>query len=293
MSKSAVALPRAGASPAVPPLRGGCRQSATMSGTPPGALPRPRLLRLKDGRDYTLRALPPATRRWSFSPPVAGPSAPFGYLIHDMTPDRAHRLADCDPARSCARDLRARRRRGERLRAMGGSTDRWAVGGMRLRGPRRLRRLGMASFCSISDAGRRRGLGRLFAQVGAITARCSGFRHHGARLRFRRTRIMSSRHHETKILFDPPSAPSFSVMAASSPFPLCADRRSALTAIAFGIFYWLVIRVPSTTAMVKLWGGLAAAAWPVSSGSPGRCWCSSSSSANRANSVAADFPSWR
>ncbi|MBL9215657.1 MAG: GNAT family N-acetyltransferase [Opitutaceae bacterium] len=248
-----------------------------MSGTPPSALPRPRLLRLKDGRDYALRPLHAGDTAavvaffHSLSPETI--RSRYGYLIHDMTPDRAHRLADCDPARELPLGIFERDAGGgERLRAMGrlvhGPDGRSAECAFVVHDD--WRRLGMASrlLLHLRAAGRRRGLERLFAQVRRDNRAMLGvFRHHGARLHFRPDADyveVDIPLLKPKILFDKPlPAPSFSVMATSGKKPfsvvtLIIDL--ALTAIAFGIFYWLVnSHVPSNDpAMVKLWGGLAA-----------------------------------
>lgn len=134
----------------------------------------PRTLRLRDGRACRLRILGPADAALvtemfaTLSPETI--RARYGYLIHDMTPERAHRLVLTDRpgdtalgACACGPDGR------ERLLALGRlvhAPDNSAAECAFLVHDA-ARRLGLAGklLLHLRLLGRRRGLPRLFAQV--------------------------------------------------------------------------------------------------------------------------------
>ncbi len=242
----------------------------------PATLP-PRSLQLRDGRSYRLRPLIPSdTDRLveffrTLSPATIRQR--YGYLIHHMSTQEAHRLLAVDPAAELALGIFED--------AAGGSEALCAIGRL-VHAPDgrsaecaflvhdRKRRLGMASrlLFYLRAAGRRRGLQRLFAQVRRENrAMLEVFLHHGAQVHFAPDADyveIDIPVRKTKFLFDKPaSAPSFPVMATPEKKPfsfviLAIDL--VLTALAFSLFYWLVnSHVPSNDpAMIKLWGGLGA-----------------------------------
>ena len=236
-----------------------------------------RTLQLRDGRRYVLRPLVDgdAIAVTEFFATLSAETIRqrYGYLIHDMSPARAHRLVAVDPAHELALGI---------FEPGGaGRESLWAMGRL-VHAPDgrsaecaflvhdRKRRLGMASklLFYLRAAGRRRGLHRLFAQVRRENrAMLAVFRRHSAQVHF----VPDAGFVEVdiavrpaKFLFDNPGpTPSVSRMAPPekkpfSLFSLLVDL--ILVAVAFTIFYWLVnSHVPSNDpAMVKLWGGLAA-----------------------------------
>jgi GNAT superfamily N-acetyltransferase len=197
----------------------------------------------------------------------------YGYLIQNMSPERAHRLVAVDPARELALGIfeNEGHERGS-LCAMGrlvhAPEGRFAECAFLVHD--RKRRLGMASrlLLYLRVAGRRRGLRRLFAQVRRENrAMLEVFRRHGAQVHFVPDADFVEIDipiHPAKFLVDKPvPTPSVSGMAPSEkkPFSLVSLVIDlVLVAIAFSIFYWLVnSHVPSNDpAMIRLWGGLAA-----------------------------------
>lgn len=236
-----------------------------------------RTFQLRDGRRYLMRPLGSGDAGkvveffHTLSPDTIRQR--YGYLIHDMTPERAHRLAAVEPAREFALGIFEPGPNGRELL--------WAMGRL-VHAPDgqsaecafvvhdQKRRLGMASrlLLYLRVAGRRRGLRRLFAQVRRENrAMLEVFLRQNARAHF----IPDADYVEidipvrpTKFLFDKPvTTPSVSRMATPEKKPfsiviLVIDL--VLVAIAFTIFYRLVnSHVPSNDpAMIKLWGGLAA-----------------------------------
>ena len=154
----------------------------------------PRTLRLRDGRIYVLRPLAAADKGRvveffrTLSPETI--RSRYGYLIHDMSPERAHRLVEVNPAQELALGIFERDDDGrESLCAMGRlvhAPDGRAAECAFLVHDRK-RRLGMASrlLVYLRVAGRRRGLQRLFAQVRRENrAMLAVFLHHGAQVHF-------------------------------------------------------------------------------------------------------------
>ena len=243
---------------------------------PTRSLP-PRTIRLRDGRDYLLRPLTAADgpRVVDFFRTLSPASirSRYGYLIHNMTPERAHHLVQVEPARELALGIFRLDAAGrEALCAMGRlvhAPDGQAAECAFLVGDDH-RRLGMASrlLVYLRVAGRRRGLQRLFAQVRRENRAMRGvFLSHGARLHF----APDADYVEVDLLVQPAKilvdkarpAPSVSAMATPekkpfSPVTLVIDL--VITAGAFAVFYWLVnSHVPSNDPrMIMLWGGLAA-----------------------------------
>lgn len=245
---------------------------------PPGPtapLPLTRRLRLRDGRDYVLRPLGPAdaTAATAMFASLAPETvrARYGYLIRDMTPERAHRLVAPDPAvesvlgildpasgRLCAMGRLV-------LAPDGGSAE------CAFLVHDDCRRLGMASrlLTGLRLLGRRRGLRRLFAQVRRENrAMLNTFLAAGARLHFDpggdvvEVEIPLRR---PKILFDKPAvAASPAAMATPekksvSPVTIVIDLALVAGFFAF-IFSILKIHVQSTDPkMINFWAGLTAA----------------------------------
>ncbi len=237
----------------------------------------PRTLLLRDGRNYALRPLAAddtaALVRFFHTLSPETIRQRYGYLIHHMSADQAHRLLTVDPAQELALGIfETGREGGESLCAMGrlvhAPDGRSAECAFLVHD--RKRRLGMASrlLFYLRAVGRRRGLQRLFAQVRRENrAMLEVFLHHGAQVHFAPDADyveIDIPVRKAKFLFDKPvPPPSFSVMASPEKKPfsfvnLVIDL--ALTAIAFSIFYWLVnSHVPSNDpAMIMLWGGLGA-----------------------------------
>jgi GNAT superfamily N-acetyltransferase len=248
-----------------------------MSGRPSPSLLPSRTLRLSDGHSYTLRPLDAAdtARVVRFFQTLAPETirSRYGYLIHDMSPERAHRLVTTDPARDLPVGIFGRDDAGqEMLCAMGrlvhAPDGRSAECAFVVHDTRR--RLGMASWLLVylRVAGRRRGVQRLFAQVRRENrGMLAVFRRHGALLHFAPTGDVVEVDipvQPAKFLFDKPS-PAPSVAGMASPEKKTFSYTSlvldlVLTGAAFMLFYSLVnSHVPSNDpAMVKLWGGLAA-----------------------------------
>lgn len=245
---------------------------------PAATLP-PRVVRLRDGRDYRLRPLERADAA-AVAEMFATLSsetvrARYGYLIHDMTPERATRLVDVDRRREVPLGIFSLRPDGseERLWAMGrlvhAPDDRSAECAFLVHDSQR--RLGMASCLLkyLRVLGRRRGLPRLFAQVRRENkAMLHTFAQGGARLHFSADSDIVEIDiplRTAKILFDKaPAAPSIPAMSSSekkgiSLVGLVVDL--VLAAGFFSFFYYVLQpHVPSNDpTMIRLWATLAAA----------------------------------
>ena len=242
----------------------------------PATLPL-RTLHLRDGRNYVLRPLAAgdtaALVGFFQTLSAATIRQRYGYLIHNMTVEKAHRLLAVDPARELALGIfEPESGGGGALCAMGrlvhAPDNRSAECAFLVHD--RKRRLGMASrlLFYLRTAGRRRGLQRLFAQVRRENrAMLEVFLHHGAQVHFAPEADyveIDIPVRKAKFLFDKPArAPSFPVMAPPEKKPFSFVNLAldlVLAGIAFSLFYWLVnSHVPSDDpAMIKLWGGLAA-----------------------------------
>lgn len=245
---------------------------------PTASLP-PRLVRLRDGRDYRLRPLDraDAPRVAEMFATLSSESirARYGYLIHDMTPERANRLVDVETALELPLGIFSLRPDGreDRLWAMGrlvhAPDNRSAECAFLVHDSQR--RLGMAS-CLLKHLrllGRRRGLPRLFAQVRRENkAMLNVFAQGGARLHFSADSDVVEIDiplRRPKNLFDNPGpAPSIPAMSKSekkgfSFVELVIDL--VLVAAFFAFFYYLLqSHVPSNDeTMVRLWATLASA----------------------------------
>ena len=234
-----------------------------------------RTLHLRDGQCYVLRPLAAddAGAVVDFFRTLAPETIRqrYGYLIHNMSPERAHRLVAVDPAQELALGIFGSGAAGP-LCAMGRLVH--APDGVSAECAflvhDRCRRRGMASrlLLCLRVAGRRRGLRRLFAQVRRENRpMLEVFLRHGARLHFAPDADyveVDIPVRPAKFLFDKPVAtPSVSRMASpeKKPFSLVSLVIDLVfTALAFVIFYWLVnSHVPSNDpTMIKLWGGLGA-----------------------------------
>lgn len=152
----------------------------------------PRTLRLRDGHHYLLRPMSVADTEQvvhffhTLSPETI--HARYGYLIQDMTPERAHRLVAVNPTRELPLGIFSRDASGQEiLCAMGrlvhASDDLSAECALVVHDAKR--RLGLATrlLLWLRVAGRRRGLPRLFAQVRRENHAMLGvFQQQGARL---------------------------------------------------------------------------------------------------------------
>lgn len=242
------------------------------------ALP-PRRVRLRDGSDYRLRVLSAgdADRVAEMFGSLSADSirARYGYLISDMSLERAARMVTVDPAHEVPLGIFA-------LDANGGEARLWALGRL-VHAPGKneaecaflvhdsQRRLGMASCLLkyLRIVGRRRGVERLFAQVRQENkAMLNVFIRAGARLHYSphsdvvEVDILLQRE---KFLFDkPPRPPSIASMSTSekkgiSLVALVIDL--VLVAAFFTFFYYhLQSHVPSNDPfMIRFWSTLAAA----------------------------------
>jgi GNAT superfamily N-acetyltransferase len=238
----------------------------------------PRCVRLRDGADYRLRPLGPADapRVAEMFATLSSESirARYGYLIHDMTPERAARLVDVDLSREVALGIFA-------LGPDGSEGRLWAMGRLVHAPDNRSaecaflvhdsqRRLGMASTLLryLRVLGRRRGLPRLFAQVRRENkAMLNVFIQNGARLHFApdsdvvEIDLLLER---PKILFDKAArAPSISGMSSPEKkgFSLVALVVDLVLVAAFFTFFYYVLQshVPSNDPfMVRFWSTMAA-----------------------------------
>lgn len=233
---------------------------------------------LRDGRSYQLRPLVGADTALlvEFFRTLSAESirSRYGYLIHNMTPERAHELVAVAPERELALGLFETTADGrEALCAMGRlvlTPDGRAAECAFLVHDRK-RRLGMASrlLHYLRLAARRRGLTRLFAQVRRDNrAMLQVFRAAGAALHFSpdlEVVEIDIPVRKAKFLFDnPPTPTSFPRMATPGKKPFSFLKLAVdlvFTAIAFVIFYRLVNShvQSSDPRMVMLWGGATAA----------------------------------
>lgn len=238
----------------------------------------PRTLVLRDGRSYRLRPLASADTALlvEFFRTLSAESirSRYGYLIHNMTPERAHELVAVAPERELALGLVETTDDGrEALCAMGRlvlTPDGRAAECAFLVHDRK-RRLSMASrlLHYLRLAARRRGLTRLFAQVRRDNrAMLQVFRSTGAALHFSpdlEVVEIDIPVRKAKFLFDnPPTPTSFPRMATPGKKPFSFLKLAVdlvFTAIAFMIFYRLVnSHVQSNDPrMVMLWGAACAA----------------------------------
>lgn len=239
----------------------------------------PRLVRLRDGRDYRLRVIEPhdAALVAEMFQTLSSESmqARYGYLIHDMTPTRAAHLAHHDPTKDMPLGIFG-------LRADGSEAHLWAMGRL-VHAPDHLsaecaflvhdsqRRLGMATCLLryLRVLGRRRGLPRLFAQVRRENKpMLNVFIQNGARLHFSpdsdvvEVDIPLGRR---KILFDnPPVAPSIAPMSSPEKkgFSIVGLLFDMILSAGFFVFFYYTLQphVPSNDpTMIRLWSTLAAA----------------------------------
>ena len=245
--------------------------------SPTASIP-PRTLVLRDGRSYRLRPLTSsdAALLVEFFRTLSPESirSRYGYLIHNMTPERAHELVAVAPERELPLGLLESDGDGrESLCAMGRlvlTPDGRAAECAFLVHDRK-RRLGMASHLLryLRLAARRRGLTRLFAQVRCDNrAMLQVFRSAGAALHFSPNLEVVEIDipvRKAKFLFDnPPPPTSFRPMATPGKKPFSFVQLAVdlvFTAIAFVIFYRLVnSHVQSNDPrMVMLWGAACAA----------------------------------
>lgn len=251
-----------------------------MSDTHPSASLPPRLVRLRDGRDYRLRPLQrgDAARVSEFFATLSADTirARYGYLIHDMTPERATRLVDVDPARELPLGLfsLAPDGREEQLRAMARlvlAPDRQSAEcAFLVHDSQRQKGMATKLLRYLRVAGRRRGLARLFAQVRRENkAMLNTFIRAGARLHFGVdsdvVEVDIPLAARPKILFDkPPPAPSIRPMSSPEQkgFSLVGLVIDLVLVAAFFSFFYYVLQphVPSNDpAMIRLWATLAAA----------------------------------
>jgi RimJ/RimL family protein N-acetyltransferase len=245
------------------------------SPSPTATLPT-RTITLRDGGRYVMRPLGPAdapeVSRFfnSLSPETV--RARYGYLIQDMTPERAHRLVRFDLAREMPIGLFGRGAAGREtlwgmarlvLAPEGGEAECAFLIHDAKRG------LGMASrlLLYLRILARWRGVTRLFAQVHREnTAMLGVFRRAGATLHFGEGEVVEVEipfRRADKNLFDiPRGAPSFRLMAQPekkpfSPVVLMIDL--VLCAAVFLFFKSLIVpHVPSSDPkMITLWSALA------------------------------------
>lgn len=238
----------------------------------------PRTVQLKDGMTYRVRPLGPGDAKLvsAMFATLSADSirARYGYLIHDMTPERAHRMVYTDDARDISLGL---------VQTLpDGSEKLWAIGRLVHAPDNRSaecaflvhdekRRLGIASVLLryLRIVGRRRGIPRLFAQVRRENkAMLEVFRRVGARLHFQESGEVVEVDipvRSSKILFDNPEPAAFPAPMASpvkKGFSIGLLIIDLILVAAFFIFFFNVLQshVPSrNSSMVYLWAGLAAA----------------------------------
>lgn len=239
----------------------------------------PRLVRLRDGRDYRLRVLGVADAAFvaemfsTLSPESI--RARYGYLIQDMSPERASRLVDVDPAREVPLGIFS-------LRPDGSEARLWAMGRLVHAPDNRSaecaflvhdsqRRLGMASCLLryLRVLGRRRGLPRLFAQVRRENkAMLNVFIQNGARLHFSPDSDVVEIDillQPGKFLFDKPrGAPSIAPMSSPEKkgFSFAEFLVDMVLSAGFFTFFYYVLQphVPSNDPlMIRIWATLTSA----------------------------------
>ena len=240
------------------------------------SLPR-RRLRLRDGKDYWLRPLGPddaglVTEMFTTLSPESI-RARYGYLIHDMSPDRAHRLVTVDTAREVPLGiLEILPGGGERLWAMGrlvhAPDDRSAECAFLVHDARR--RLRMASYLLLymRVLGRRRGVPALFAQVRRENRPMLDlFLRNGARLHFDPAGdavTVDIPLPRAKNLFDKPAPASSPARMSSPASPGLSPLRVLLDLVlvlGFFTFFYYVLQshVPTTDRMMaRFWATLTA-----------------------------------
>jgi GNAT superfamily N-acetyltransferase len=238
----------------------------------------PRLVRLRDGRDYRLRQLgaedAPFVAAMFATLSSESVRARYGYLIHDMSPERATRLVAVDQSREVPLGIFG-------LRTDGSEEHLWAMGRLVHAPDNRSaecaflvhdsqRRVGMASSLLryLRVLGRRRGLPRLFAQVRRENkAMLNVFIQNGARLHFSpdsdvvEVDILLG---PKKNLFDNPR-PAPSIARMSSPvkkgFSIVEFLVDMVLSAGFFVFFYYVLQphVPSDDpTTVRLWATLTA-----------------------------------
>lgn len=243
--------------------------------SPTASLPS-RTITLRDGRAYRMRPLgPPDAAEVSRFFNTLSPEtvrARYGYLIHDMTPERAHRLVQFDLAREMPIGLFGRDEAGrETLWGMarlvlapgaGVAECAFLVHDVK-------RGLGMASrlLLYLRILARWRGVTRLFAQVRRENHAMLGvFRRAGATLHFGEGDVVEVDipfQRAAKNLFDiPRAAPSIRAMSQPEKKPVNFVEIAIDLALCAGVFVFfkslIVPHVPSTDPkMVTLWSALA------------------------------------
>ncbi|MDP2138051.1 MAG: GNAT family N-acetyltransferase [Candidatus Didemnitutus sp.] len=246
--------------------------------SPIATLP-PRLVRLRDGQDYRLRLIDDrdAAMVAEMFATLSTESirARYGYLIKNMTPERAAELAHTDTSRDTPLGIFG-------LRWDGTESHLWAMGRL-VHAPDNQsaecaflvhdsqRRLGMASTLLryLRVLGRRRGVPRLFAQVRRENkAMLNVFIQNGAQLHFSpdsdvvEIDILLQRQ---KFLFDNPSrAPSIAPMSSPEKkrFSIVGFLFDMVLSAGFFVFFYYALQshVPSNDpTMIRLWSTLAAA----------------------------------
>jgi len=243
--------------------------------SPTASLPS-RTVTLRDGRAYRLRPLgpPDATEVSRFFNTLSPETirARYGYLVHDMTPERAHRLVQFDLAREMPIGLFGRDE-AERETLWGMARLVLAPGGDAAECAFLVhdtkRGLGMASrlLLYLRVLARWRGVTRLFAQVRRENHAMLGvFRRAGATLHFGEGDVVEVDipfQRAAKNLFDiPRAAPSIRAMSQPEKKPVNFVEIAIDLALCAGVFVFfkslIVPHVPSTDPrMVTLWSALA------------------------------------
>lgn len=251
----------------------------------------PRIIRLRDGRDYRLRPLgPDDAPRVSAMFATLSPEtirARYGYLIHDMTPERAHRLVDVDRARELPLGIFALDADGRetQLQAMGrlvhAPDNQSAECAFLVHDAARGRGMASRLLQFLRVLGRRRGLPRLFAQVRRENrAMLDVFVLNGARLHFDTggdivevdipLRLPPPRKPSAppvliKKTVDKPPVPSSAPPMDSTPkkgFSVAHLALDLLLVSGFFTFFYYVLQkhvASNDPRMVRLWATLAAA----------------------------------
>jgi GNAT superfamily N-acetyltransferase len=237
----------------------------------------PRTVVLRDGKHYVVRPLGPTDARLvseMFGTLSADSiQARYGYLIHDMTPERAHRLVYTDDARDFSLGLIERTPAGDHLWAIGrlvhAPDNRSAECAFLVHDAKR--RLGIASVLLkyLRIVGRRRGIPRLFAQVRRDNkGMLEVFRRINSRLHFDPGGDVVEIDipvRGSKILFDNPQPADFAARMASpvkKGFSVGLLIIDLILVAAFFVFFYYVLQshVPSRDAtMVRLWATLGSA----------------------------------
>lgn len=239
----------------------------------------PRLVRLRDGRDYRLRVVravdAAAVVKMFATLSPESIRARYGYLIHDMTPARATKMVDVDRARELPLGIFA-------LGPDGREAGLWALGRLvhspdgqaaecafLVHDSQRGRGMASTLLKYLRLVARRRGVPRVFAQVRRDNkAMLNVFIRAGAKLHFAPDSDVVEVHvplRFEKNLFDK-AQPAPSIAGMSSPekkgislVALVVDL--VLVAAFFSFFYYLLqSHVPSNDPfMIRFWSTLAAA----------------------------------